>query len=762
MIGSERGSRSAGTSPLRPVYSGSASYKIDNMSVADDLHPVIHKGRVAVITGAASGIGMAAAFEFAKLGLKVAIADVAEDKLNKVAELLIQQIGTANVLVVPTDVSQIEQVIRLKDRVYETWGEVAVLMNNAGIGAKGTSWEGLDTWHKVFNVNLFGVLNVQQTFVPAMLHQENQAMIINTGSKQGITNPPGNAAYNASKAAVKSLTEGLAHELYTRQNSNVTAHLFVPGWTWTGMTEGDSSVKPSGAWTAEETVLYMLDNVRSGDFYILVPDNETKREVDQFRIMWGAGDIVENRPALSRWHPNYKALFEEYMREGLSQPPFAMSLQGETPFQIAITDTQLSLLGQKLALSTFPDELDDAAWHYGVPLANMKRLVNHWKNGFDWRKQEAALNAELPQFTRDIEVDGHGIFNVHYVHKTSQVKAAIPLIFVHGYSNRLINSKGPGSFIEVRKLLPILTEASSDHPSFHVVAISLPGYGFSTGPTKQGFQIPQYAEVAHKLMLALGYNEYGEFFAYLTIHKLNRIDAAVTQGGDWGQRITRRMAEVYGPEHSKAWHTNYVPSGPPTIGQPLLWLRHALSGFPFLSYSQREQEGTERTAWFSRWGRGYNVEQSTRPQTLGYGLADSPVGLLAWIYEKLVEWTDGYEWDDDEVLTWISIYWFSRAGPAASLRIYYEATKAAGGADLRSVVVHTTIPLGHSYFPKELAIYPRSWTHRPNLVFEAEHDKGGHFAAHEQPRALADDLRKMFGKGGPAFGVVKDKNGYDS
>jgi len=193
-------------------------------------------------------------------------------------------------------------------------------MNNAGIGAKGTSWTGIDTWHQVFNVNLFGVLNVQQTFVPSLIHQENPALIVNTSSKQGITNPPGNAAYNASKAAVKSLTEGLAHELRNTPNCNVTAHLFIPGWTWTGMTgnKGDEE-KPPGAWTAQDTVLYMLDQLREGKFYIIVPDNETRREVDQLRIMWAAGDVAEGRPALSRWHKDYKAIFEEYIRDGLAQ-----------------------------------------------------------------------------------------------------------------------------------------------------------------------------------------------------------------------------------------------------------------------------------------------------------------------------------------------------------------------------------------------------------------------------------------------------------
>ncbi|KAF8895092.1 hypothetical protein BD779DRAFT_1668441 [Infundibulicybe gibba] len=398
-------SRSRNGSPLRPAFSGVASYRVDQPTVGEELHPVIHAGRVALVTGAASGIGRAAALEFARLGLKIAIADVNVAALESTGKQLATMVGAANVLVVPTDVAQLEQVVRLRDKVYEAWGEVrrvssisvssstaavplysrsphsmpicspfhvyiicphptlphpsspihpptrvvptraahpeivAVLMNNAGIGPKGTSWGGIENWRSVFDVNLFGcvsppplpladpyartgrIVNVQQTFVPSMLHQENQAVIINTGSKQGITNPPGNAAYNASKAAVKSLTEGLAHELRERPDSNVTAHLFIPGWTFTGMTgaSGLAPAKPAGAWSAEETVLYMLDRVRSGDFYILVPDNDTKREVDQLRIMWGAADIAEGRPALSRWHKDYKALFEEYMRDGLAQ-----------------------------------------------------------------------------------------------------------------------------------------------------------------------------------------------------------------------------------------------------------------------------------------------------------------------------------------------------------------------------------------------------------------------------------------------------------
>lgn len=337
------------------------------------------------------------------------------------------------------------------------------------------------------------------------------------------------------------------------------------------------------------------------------------------------------------------------------------------------------------------------------------------------------MNSELPQYTRDIDVDGFGTLNIHYVHKRSDEKNAIPLLFVHGW---------PGSFIEIRKILPLLVEASPDYPSFHVVALSLPGFGFSAAPTKKGFGSPQYAEVGNKLMLALGYEEY------------------VTQGGDWGSLITRRIASIYGTKHSKAWHTNMPYARPPSLSRPLLLFSHLLSYIPFLSYSDRDKAGLARTQWFVNLGSGYTALQSTQPQTLGYALADSPVGLLAWIYEKLVQWTDEYKWDDDEVLTWVSIYYFSRAGPAASLRIYYEATKDWTAQDSIS------IPQGHSYFPKEIFVLPRNWYKAPNLVFESDHEHGGHFAAHEKPEELAGDLRKMFGKGGPAFGVVKRQMGY--
>jgi len=264
----------------------------------------------------------------------------------------------------------------------------------------------------------------------------------------------------------------------------------------------------------------------------------------------------------------------------------------------------------------------------------------------------------------------------------------------------------------------------------------LPGYGFSGAPRRKGFGILKYAETAHKLMLALGYNEY------------------VTQGGDWGHFITSMMASVYGPKYVKAWHTNFpLGTKPSPIWNPILFTQQYVE---FMNLGVRKR--FERMQWMITKGRGYEQEQSTQPQTLGYSLGDSPVGLLAWIYEKLHHWTDGYAWDDDEVLDWVTLYWFSRAGPTASLRIYYEQYQP--DSMLRTMKYNGT-PHGVSYFPKEIYSMPKSWIQtRKNLVFVSEHPHGGHFAAHEQPSELVDDLRKMFGKGGPAFGVVKDHDGY--
>ncbi|KAG8907901.1 hypothetical protein FRB99_001761 [Tulasnella sp. 403] len=289
--------------------------------IGPEVHPAIHVGRVALITGAASGIGLALAKELARLGLRIALADNNEEDLRAAVDQLESITAPQNIMAVHTDVSKLADVEQLRDQVFDQFGEVNLLFNNAGIAAYGGALTGIDNWRKTMDVNLFGALNVVQTFTPFLIHQENPAVIVNTGSKQGLTNPPGNAAYNASKAAVRILTENLAHELRLA-DSKVTSHLFVPGWTYTKLTGAENAdgegEKPPGAWTAEETVRYMLRKVQDGKFYIICPDNETSEDLDRLRIKWAAGDIVEGRPALSRWHPEWKSAFDEYVSSGLS------------------------------------------------------------------------------------------------------------------------------------------------------------------------------------------------------------------------------------------------------------------------------------------------------------------------------------------------------------------------------------------------------------------------------------------------------------
>ncbi|KAH7000626.1 Alpha/Beta hydrolase protein [Ilyonectria destructans] len=396
---------------------------------------------------------------------------------------------------------------------------------------------------------------------------------------------------------------------------------------------------------------------------------------------------------------------------------------GIRPFKINVPQSAIDTLKEKLALATFPDEVDFSDdWNYGVPRSDIKRLAEYWKDGFDWRAQEEKLN-QFPQFTTGVAVDGFGDHEIHFLHQKSSKPDSIPLLFCHGW---------PGSFLEALKILPLLTE-SQDGPSFHVVAPSLPNFGFSEGVKKKGFSIPQYAESLHKLMAKLGYTKY------------------VTQGGDWGFIITRLLGVKY-PESCLASHLNFVRvTAPPSLSKsPLQYIKHAL-----LPYTDYEKAGLARSTWFRHQGFGYNLEQSTKPSTLGFALSDSPVAVLAWIYEKLHDWTDNYPWTDDEILTWISVYQFSTAGPEASIRIYYEATHAEVEEVAKGVVYVPGVPIGLSYFPKDLVVPPKTWgrTLGP-VVFEQSHPDGGHFAAHERPKELVDDLRRMFGKGGGAHAVV--------
>jgi NAD(P)-dependent dehydrogenase (short-subunit alcohol dehydrogenase family) len=291
-------------------------------------HPALSAGRVAVITGAANGIGLAAARRFRSFGMKVALAD------NDAAELeaVTRELGTrgeSDVIGVPTDVSRLADLERLRELTWERLGPVSVLMNNAGTGLGAGPWERYDEWKRVLDVNLWGVINGVHAFIPRMLEHGLDGLVINTGSKQGITCPPGNTAYNVSKAGVKVFTESLQHQLRNTAGCRLSAYLLVPGWTDTAINRkaardrarmnGDSAAplaasepRPAGAWTSDQVIDYLLASIEKGKFYILCPDNDVSEALDRKRIAWAAGDLIEGRPPLSRWHSDFAAQFKKF------------------------------------------------------------------------------------------------------------------------------------------------------------------------------------------------------------------------------------------------------------------------------------------------------------------------------------------------------------------------------------------------------------------------------------------------------------------
>jgi NAD(P)-dependent dehydrogenase (short-subunit alcohol dehydrogenase family) len=280
-------------------------------------HSALTPGSVAVVTGGAAGIGLAAAKRFAQLGLRVCIADLGADRLVRAANevAILAANGADNVMALETDVSRVDDLRRLEAAVRDRFGGTDVLMNNAGVQPGSGMFGPTANWERVLDVNLWGVIYGTQIFVPAMIERGRPGLIINTGSKQGITTPPGDPAYNVSKAGLKAFTEALQHELRNTPNSRISAHLLIPGFVFTALAAHGRTEKPAAAWTPQETVDFMMERLEAGDFYILCPDNDVPRSLDERRILWAAGDLVENRPPLSRWHPDYAKAFDAFSQK---------------------------------------------------------------------------------------------------------------------------------------------------------------------------------------------------------------------------------------------------------------------------------------------------------------------------------------------------------------------------------------------------------------------------------------------------------------
>jgi NAD(P)-dependent dehydrogenase (short-subunit alcohol dehydrogenase family) len=280
-------------------------------------HPALSPDNVAVVTGGASGIGLAAAMRLARLGLKVCIVDIEADRLGEAATKLssVAPGGAGSIMTAAVDVSRRDDVAELARTVEKRFGGTDVLMNNAGIQPGSQMFAPIENWQRILGVNLWGVINGSQVFAPQMIARGRPGLIINTGSKQGITTPPGDPAYNVSKAGVKAFTEALQHELRNTAGNRIVAHLLIPGFVFTGLTAHGRTEKPAAAWTPEQTVDFMIERLEAGDFYILCPDNDVPRKLDERRILWAAGDIVDNRPPLSRWHKDYAEAFAKFVKE---------------------------------------------------------------------------------------------------------------------------------------------------------------------------------------------------------------------------------------------------------------------------------------------------------------------------------------------------------------------------------------------------------------------------------------------------------------
>jgi len=374
------------------------------------------------------------------------------------------------------------------------------------------------------------------------------------------------------------------------------------------------------------------------------------------------------------------------------------------PFKIEVPDAALADLRDRLGRTRWPDQIAGTGWDYGTELAYLRTLCDYWRTEYDWRAQEAALN-RWPQFTTD--VDGE---RLHFIHAKSKHADAFPLLITHGW---------PGSVVEFQKILPLLTDPTAHggraEEAFHVICPSMPGYGFS-GPThSRGWDPERIARAEIEIMHRLGYVKYG------------------AQGGDWGAIVTPWVAKL-DPKHCAGIHLNMLLVIPPPDAKTDV-------------LTEAEQKRLSYSSQFQSEGTGYQAIQGTKPQTLAYGLTDSPTGLAGWIVEKFRAWGDCPGGDveraftKDELLTNISVYWFSGT-INSSTRLYYEQRKSAKLAIADGKIA---TPTGCAVFPKELYNAPRAWAeHYYDIRQWSVFESGGHFAAMERPNEMAADLRKFF------------------
>lgn len=368
------------------------------------------------------------------------------------------------------------------------------------------------------------------------------------------------------------------------------------------------------------------------------------------------------------------------------------------PFEIRVDDSVLDDLRDRLARTRFPDEIADTGWEYGIPIGYLRDLTAYWRDDYDWRAHEARLN-ELDHFTT--RIDGQSI---HFVHARSAHADAFPVLLLHGW---------PGSFVEFLDVMPRLTGPETDGglpaDAFHVVAPSLPGYGFSEPTRTRGWDVQRVASAFVELMRRLGYTRYG------------------AQGGDWGAQIATRIGAL-DPEHCVAIHLNMPIADRPADPVPL---------------TDADQADLAAIQRFQREESAYALEQGTKPQTVGVALNDSPAGLLAWIVEKLRAWSDcdgrpENAFTRDQMLTNVTLYWVTQT-ITSSVRLYRE-TRTSG-----QTPEYVAVPTGVARFPKEVLRFPKAWVERRyNVTHWTDMPRGGHFAAMEQPALFAEDLRDFF------------------